>query len=456
MQSVISGPGCSGNEKGLEAICRAVIDSTPSKKLKQKKRFGWKKFTFGAGLLLTLVWMFVPEESEKRTVLASGSGEVPLRAQRGLVAGSLRESGRAWRSFHARRARTALEWDTVNVGVGVCAGCLAARPISWSRSRPTSGGRCATCRSGLQDDGHSSFASHPAEATALLHVLVDEAMRVGSSSQSVAIIAARTPSRYPRTRWTWWRLWTARLRVGEGELPARPRVCGHAAHLRGARPRRCTRASTSARLIWGKKRVSYLHLYPGYVRASAHRLVEFIARSPHRRARSKCLTQGTRRPIELAMGSTGRRRWRWTAWLRRDAVCIVRPCAFGDVIPSRAGRGVAERRGACATARLLSRVALLVAAPERKEELLEAPVDGVAELGRTVLEDGRSGVSISPSCMSWVRVFLSQSPLLAGPGPYSYGLDGDREVMLGKNIAGTELGWCLGAGIKLLGRLGRA
>ncbi|KAJ6544615.1 hypothetical protein DFH09DRAFT_1321818 [Mycena vulgaris] len=55
---------------------------TPSKKLKQKKRFGWKKFTFGARLLLTLVWMFVPKDSEKRTVLTSGSGEFVLGARR--------------------------------------------------------------------------------------------------------------------------------------------------------------------------------------------------------------------------------------------------------------------------------------------------------------------------------------------------------------------------------------
>jgi hypothetical protein len=34
--------------------------------MKQSKRFGWKKFALGAGLLLALVWLFVPKE--KRTV----------------------------------------------------------------------------------------------------------------------------------------------------------------------------------------------------------------------------------------------------------------------------------------------------------------------------------------------------------------------------------------------------
>ncbi|KAK7022336.1 hypothetical protein R3P38DRAFT_1116727 [Favolaschia claudopus] len=34
--------------------------------VKQAKRFGWKKFAIGAGLLLVLVWLFVPKE--KRSI----------------------------------------------------------------------------------------------------------------------------------------------------------------------------------------------------------------------------------------------------------------------------------------------------------------------------------------------------------------------------------------------------
>ncbi|KAJ6544573.1 hypothetical protein DFH09DRAFT_1367788 [Mycena vulgaris] len=338
------------------------LKATPSKKLKQKKRFGWKKFAFGAGLLLTLVWMFVPEESEKRTVLASGSGEVPLRAQRGLVAGSLRES--------------------VNVGVG----SVESLP-QWP-----SGGRCATCRSGLQDDGHSSFASHPAEAAALLHVLVDEAMRVGSSPSPSS---RRVP------------LHTTRERGGRG----------------GGRGRR----------VFAWVRASYL-LDP--VCADTRGSTSPLHEDEHKRAldlgeEARVLSaliprHGAKKVAMDRMASTRACGWWGFHVLAKDAVCIVRPCAFSDVIPSRAGRGVAERRGACATAQLLSRVALLVAAPERKKELLEATVNGVAELGRTpvvvkVLEDSRSGVSISPS---WA----------------GYGLDGDREVMLGRTSRARSSG----------------
>ncbi|KAJ6544539.1 hypothetical protein DFH09DRAFT_1088421, partial [Mycena vulgaris] len=101
----------------------------------------------------------------------------------------------------------ALEWDTVNVGVGECAGWPAARPISWSRSRPRSrslngtaavDARLVTRVFKMTQRGLSSFAGHPAETAASLHVLVEEAMRVGSScstsarpsSQAAHIVAA--------------------------------------------------------------------------------------------------------------------------------------------------------------------------------------------------------------------------------------------------------------------------
>ncbi|KAJ6544566.1 hypothetical protein DFH09DRAFT_1389867, partial [Mycena vulgaris] len=148
--------------------------------------------------------------------------------------------------------------------------------------------------------------------------------------------------------------------------------------------------------------------------------------------------------------------------LAKDAVCIVRPCAFGGVYHPALGEASPKDAG---------RVLLL---NYSHEELLEATVDGVAELRRTVCgagrmdrpvrhtAGGREGARGRPewcldlAFMHGYEVLLSQSPLLTGPGHYNYKFDGDREVILGKKIAGPELGWCLGAGIKLLGRLGRA
>src|ERR1700761_578406 len=40
---------------------------------KQTRHFGWKKFALGAGLLLALVWLFVPKEKRHVTLPGWGS-----------------------------------------------------------------------------------------------------------------------------------------------------------------------------------------------------------------------------------------------------------------------------------------------------------------------------------------------------------------------------------------------
>ncbi|KAJ7506846.1 nucleoside phosphatase GDA1/CD39 [Mycena galericulata] len=223
--------------------------------------------------------------------------------------------------------------------------------------------------------------------------------------------------------------------------------------------------------FWGKTRVLYQHSYVGYglmsVRASVHRLVDSTSPLHDQPAppalRTVDVSENWRAPREVVMdgGDVGG----FDACARlvervlaKDAVCAVRPCAFGGVyqpalseaFPAHAGRVL-----------LLSyfhdRIAPLVRKPEEVNEPLTATVDTIAELARVVCA-GRD---------EWLPRWGTQTKLMAelqerpewcldltfmhGLLRTGYEFDGSREVMFGKKIAGTELGWCLGAGIKLVG-----
>ncbi|KAJ7506866.1 nucleoside phosphatase GDA1/CD39, partial [Mycena galericulata] len=236
----------------------------------------------------------------------------------------------------------------------------------------------------------------------------------------------------------------------------------------------------------GKKRVLYQHSYLGYglmrARTSVHRLVDFMSTLHERPAppagaealvSNACLARGTRRTIELAESGGAMREVAMDGGdvggfdacarlvalvLAKDAVCAVRPCAFGGVyqpalseaFPAHAGRVL-----------LLSyfydRVAPLMLKDEEDTEPFTATVDTIAELARTVCA-GRD---------EWLPRWGTHTELMAdleGRPEWcldltfmhellrtGYEFDGSREVMFGKKIAGTELGWCLGAGIKLVG-----
>ncbi|KAJ7602407.1 nucleoside phosphatase GDA1/CD39 [Mycena polygramma] len=232
----------------------------------------------------------------------------------------------------------------------------------------------------------------------------------------------------------------------------------------------------------GKTRVLYQHSYLGYglmrARASVHRVVDFMATlheappSAANTVSNPCLARGTQRTVELVadagmkknvtmdgadVGGYAACRRIVDLVLAKDAVCAVRPCAFGGVyqpalseaFPASAGRVL-----------LLSyfydRVAPLVPEPEAGEELT-ATVELIADLAGAVCL-GRD---------EWLKRWGTQTKLMAeleGRPEWcldltfmhsllmtGYEFDDHREVMFGKKIAGTELGWCLGAGIKLVG-----
>ncbi|KAJ7058842.1 nucleoside phosphatase family-domain-containing protein [Mycena amicta] len=236
----------------------------------------------------------------------------------------------------------------------------------------------------------------------------------------------------------------------------------------------------------GKTRVLYQHSYLGYglmqARASIHRVVDFMS-SLHSGSAvvvpghdpvvsNPCLSRETRRKVELPADGGVKKNVTMDGGdvggfeactkivdlvLAKDAVCAARPCAFGGVyqpalseaFPTDAGRVL-----------LLSyfydRVAPLVPRPEDGAQIT-ATVDTIADLARVVC-GGRA---------AWLPRWGTQTKLMADLEERpewcldltfmhrllrtGYEFDGNRQVMFGKKIAGTELGWCLGAGFKLVG-----
>ncbi|KAJ7506863.1 nucleoside phosphatase family-domain-containing protein [Mycena galericulata] len=197
-------------------------------------------------------------------------------------------------------------------------------------------------------------------------------------------------------------------------------------------------------------------------RSGVHRLVDFMSTlhewlAPPAGAEAlvsnACLARGTRRTIELAESGGAMREVAMDGGdvggfdacarlvalvLAKDAVCAVRPCAFGGVyqpalseaFPAHAGRVL-----------LLSyfydRVAPLMLKAEEDTE----PVKATVCAGR---DEWLPELEARPE---WCLDLTFIHELLQT----GYEFDGSQEVMFGKKIAGTELGWCLGTGIKLVG-----
>jgi guanosine-diphosphatase len=278
----------------------------------------------------------------------------------------------------------------------------------------------------------------------------------------------------------------------------------------------------------GSTRVLYQHSYLGYglmrARASVHRVVDFMAAlhemppSAAGTVSNPCLARGTQRVIELAaeggalknvtmdggdVGGFGACQRIVDLVLAKDAVCAVRPCAFGGVYqPALSEAFPASTGRVLLLSYFYDRVAPLVPPPEDGMQLATT-VDAIEDLARTVcmgrdqwlkkwgtqaelmkelegrpewcldltfmhrlLRTGWVVLSFLPFVeasfpLSFLPSFCLLTPVSPFPSsssfgpfadwPHRYEFDGDREVMYGKKIAGTELGWCLGAGIKLVG-----
>ncbi|KAF8215311.1 nucleoside phosphatase family-domain-containing protein [Mycena galopus ATCC 62051] len=261
----------------------------------------------------------------------------------------------------------------------------------------------------------------------------------------------------------------------------------------------------------GTTRILYQHSYLGWglisARGRVHRIVGALAAPQDDKMRvetedevipNPCLAKGMERVIEIpssSLSSSGRQGLRKVTMtgasigsfdacrdivelaLEKDAPCPVGPCSFGGVYQPAIGEVFPEvtdegRGRVLLLSYFYDRVKPLLhpaagsglqgqnkgAAErgQRAEEELIATVDTLAALAKTVcagkeawLEKWGTHVDVMKElegrpewCLDLVWMW--------GVLRVGYDFAGDREVIFGKKIAGTELGWCLGAGIKLL------
>ncbi|THH32440.1 hypothetical protein EUX98_g1781 [Antrodiella citrinella] len=226
----------------------------------------------------------------------------------------------------------------------------------------------------------------------------------------------------------------------------------------------------------GTKRVLYQHSYLGYglmqARKSVHRLVDFMAFGAPGTSKGEvpnpCLSKGTTRVVEVDdekwdpkrnvtmvgadVGSFEACNRVVELVMAKDAICEVKPCSFNGVYqPS-----------------------LMDTFPNGKILLLSYFYDRIRPL---LPEDSSAPIHISmiatlaqnvcqgkPAWQEHWSHDLAVIEELEGRPEYcldltfmhallrlGYELSGSREVEIGKQVEGTELGWCLGATIAMVG-----
>ncbi|KAJ7745234.1 nucleoside phosphatase family-domain-containing protein [Mycena maculata] len=534
----------------------------------KQKYFGWRKFLLGAGVLLVLVWLFVPKE-KRRIPGWGGGGETWEKDTVTLDTPPMRPGNTETDTHHADEDiahPTSFETDPdpaktthctaphspsaplVQYALMLDAGSTGSRihVYKFNNCGPSPAFEYETFK--MTQPGLSSFAGRAQDAAASLDVLLAEALRVvpaalarcapvavkataglrllpGSQAADIlAAVRARLRGAYPFAlpadddaaaavmdgadegvfAWV-----TANYLLGLVTPESGPAGASVAVLDLGGASTQIVFAPVEGaplregdhkyELEFGRgKRVLYQHSYLGYglmrARASVHRVVDFMgalhdgpdvgvkAGEAGKRVSNACLARGTRRAVELAEAGGGARTvvmdggdvGSFAACARivalvlaKDAVCAVRPCAFGGVYQP----ALAEAFPAAAGRVLLlsyfyDRVAPLVPGREgggggggggAGADTLSATVDTIKELGEAVCR-GREAWLERWGARADVMAELEGRPewcldltFMHGLLRTGYEFDGEREVMFGKKIAGTELGWCLGAGIKLVG-----
>ncbi|KAK0446889.1 nucleoside phosphatase family-domain-containing protein [Armillaria borealis] len=206
----------------------------------------------------------------------------------------------------------------------------------------------------------------------------------------------------------------------------------------------------------GKSHVLYQHSYLGYglmrARRHVHQLVEFMSTIRPATIANPCLARGTTKDVEIdGRGLTmyGEEIGSYEACnrivelvLAKDAVCELKPCSFN-------GGG---------------RVLLLSYFYDRVSPLLAPGVEsltvgGIADLAKTVCQGRQAWLlhphwGTNPELMEelegrpeWCLDLTFMNGLLR----LGYEFGNERDVSIGKKIAGTELGWCLGATLAMIG-----
>ncbi|KAJ7738331.1 nucleoside phosphatase family-domain-containing protein [Mycena metata] len=544
--------------------------------LKQSRRFAWKKFAMGAGILLVLVWLFVPKE--KRQISMSGWGGSP-EFEKGNTPyeGKPKPSGPAEDALEPPPSRpkppvppspadknpahpTSFETDPDPTKTTYCksphssaerlvqyalmldAGSTGSRihVYKFNNCGPSPAYEYETFKMTPKDTGGlSAYAGRPLAAANSLDILMDEAMRVvplslrkctpvavkataglrllpgSQSSDIIGAVMDHLRDAYPFAlptkpadavaimdgadegvfAWV-----TANYLLGTVRADSAPNTPTFAVlDLGGASTQIVFEPKAGAPLhegehkydldFGGRTRVLYQHSYLGYglmrARASVHRVVDFMASlhegppAPKTAAglstvSNPCLARGTQRTIGLAADGGVKKEVQmdgadvggFAACMKivdlvmaKDAVCAVRPCAFGGVYQPALSEAFPPSAGrVLLLSYFYDRVAPLMPEPLGGEQL-SATVEAIAELAKVVC-GGRdkwlahNNWGTKPELMDELEgrpEWCLDLTFMYGLLRTGYEFDGDREVMFGKKIAGTELGWCLGAGIKLVG-----
>ncbi|KAI1790205.1 nucleoside phosphatase family-domain-containing protein [Ganoderma leucocontextum] len=230
----------------------------------------------------------------------------------------------------------------------------------------------------------------------------------------------------------------------------------------------------------GATRVLYQHSYLGYglmvAREHVHRLVEFMGDlrgASHGKdavVASPCLAKGTEKLVEINDGRLGEK---FNVTMKgedigsyescnrvvelvmaKDAVCKVKPCSFNGVYQPSLLETFPH-----------GKILLLSYFYDRLNPFLAAKINApkkpvhistFADLAKTVCEgpaawkehwdSDKDLMKELEGRPEWCLDLTFMHALLR----LGYEFSGDREIELGKQIDGTELGWCLGATIKMV------
>ncbi|GBE83242.1 Probable guanosine-diphosphatase [Sparassis crispa] len=231
----------------------------------------------------------------------------------------------------------------------------------------------------------------------------------------------------------------------------------------------------------GKTHVLYQHSYLGYglmrARSSAHRLVEFMGSmrgtgsGANATIANPCLARGTEKAIEIqddrlndqfSVTMVGQDVGSFEACNRiielvmaKDAICEVKPCSFNGVYQPSLMETFPSGK-IMLLSYFYDRLQPFLAA---SSALADAPINvstfaALAEtvcLGKSAWTEHWGGSQALMEELAdrpeWCLDLTFMHALLR----LGYELDGTRDVEIGKKIGGTELGWCLGATLAMVG-----
>ncbi|KAF7364646.1 hypothetical protein MVEN_00334000 [Mycena venus] len=504
------------------------------------KRFAWKKFALGAGVLLALVWLFVPREKRGMSLPSWGGsptwepgntpyeGKPPNPTEDAVESPPKRPSSKPPaappNSNTPHPASFETDLDPSKTTHCTTPHSSASSLVQYALMIDAGGEVFKQTEPREGGGGLSAYKADPAAAAASLTGLLDEAMRVvpaalrkctpvqvkataglrqlPEAEDLLAAVEAHIRTSYPFAlpakdsvvvmdgadegvfAWVTANYLLGALRPEAAALPKAEQPLTYAVlDLGGASTQIVFAPKDGAPLHEGEHK--YDLEFNGETRVLIHRVVEFMAAlhdtpppaSPSQMPviSNPCLSRGTERVVELVLDAGAKKNVTMDGGdvggfdacrrivdlvLAKDAVCAVRPCAFGGVYQPALSEAFPPAAGrVLLLSYFYDRVAPLVH-PElelKEKEDLPGTVDIIRDFARIVcqgrerwLEEWGTHTALIKELEGRPEWCLDLT-FMHGLLQTGYEFEGDRGVTFGKKIEGTELGWCLGAGIKLVG-----